>query len=194
MGSAQPVKIDEWAFLGCDKLEEITLPPMGAYNEIDGEAFKGCVNLKRIYNAPSYLDMGDEQSVEEVSFAEGLTYINGIDTTEWTKWDEEGEPTEGHMVNIKTLKKVTLPSTLKEIGSETFTDNKNLTTINLPDGLTRIGSYAFKGCTALTGFTSLPASVSGGIEDAAFMGCKNLHLENVYIHGTDSLHLSLIHI
>ena len=34
----------------------------------------------------------------------------------------------------------------------------------------------------------LPASVSGGIEDAAFMGCKNLHLENVYIHGTDSLH------
>ena len=188
VGSAQPVKIDEWAFLGCDKLEEITLPPMGAYNEIDGEAFKGCVNLKRIYNAPSYLDMGDEQSVEEVSFAEGLTYINGIDTTEWTKWDEEGEPTEGHMVNIKTLKKVTLPSTLKEIGSETFTDNKNLTTINLPDGLTRIGSYAFKGCTALTGFTSLPASVSGGIEDAAFMGCKNLHLENVYIHGTDSLH------
>ena len=188
VGSAQPVKIDEWAFLGCDKLEEITLPPTGAYNEIDGEAFKGCVNLKRIYNAPSYLDMGDEQSVEEVSFAEGLTYINGIDTTEWTKWDEEGEPTEGHMVNIKTLKKVTLPSTLKEIGSETFTDNKNLTTINLPDGLTRIGSYAFKGCTALTGFTSLPASVSGGIEDAAFMGCKNLHLENVYIHGTDSLH------
>ena len=85
VGSAQPVKIDEWAFLGCDKLEEITLPPTGAYNEIDGEAFKGCVNLKRIYNAPSYLDMGDEQSVEEVSFAEGLTYINGIDTTEWTK-------------------------------------------------------------------------------------------------------------
>ena len=68
--------------------------------------------------------MGDEQSVEEVSFAEGLTYINGIDTTEWTKWDEEGEPTEGHMVNIKTLKKVTLPSTLKEIGSETFTGKR----------------------------------------------------------------------
>ena len=188
VGSAQPVKIDEWAFLGCDKLEEITLPPTGAYNEIDEKAFSSCANLKRIYNAPSYLDMGDEQSVEEVSFAEGLTYVNGIDTTEWTKWDEEGEPTEGHVVNIKTLKKVTLPSTLKEIGSEIFKDNKNLTTINLPDGLTRIGSYAFKGCTALTGFTSLPASVSGGIEDAAFMGCKNLHLENVYIHGTDSLH------
>ncbi|MFR5152114.1 MAG: hypothetical protein ACLTER_23690 [Ruminococcus sp.] len=46
-------------------------------------------------------------------------------------------------------------------------------------------------CTALTGFTSLPASVSGGIGDAAFMGCKNLHLENVYIHGTDSLKLSV---
>lgn len=54
--------------------------------------------------------------------------------------------------------------------------------------MTSIGDYAFKGCTALTGFTSLPASVSGGIGDAAFMGCKNLHLENVYIHGTNSLH------
>ena len=188
VGSAQPVKIDEWAFLGCDKLEAITLPPTGAYNEIDGTAFKGCANLKRIYNAPSYLDMGDEQSVEEVSFAEGLTYVGGIYTTEWTKWDEEGEPTEGHVVNIKTLKKITFPSTLKEIEMGAFQDNKNLTTINLPEGLTSIGDRAFKGCTALTGFTSLPASVSGGIGDAAFMGCKNLHLENVYIHGTDSLH------
>lgn len=80
-----------------------------------------------------------------------------------------------------------MPSTLKEIGWDAFKDNKNLTYINLPEGLTTIGSYAFAGCTALTGFTSLPASVSGGIGEGAFRGCKNLHLENVYIHGTDSL-------
>ena len=44
---------------------------------------------------------------------------------------------------IKTLKKVTLPSTLKEIGSDDIHRIiKTLHTINLPDGLTRIGSYA----------------------------------------------------
>ncbi len=76
MGSAQPVKIDEWAFSGCDKLEEITLPPTGAYNEIDGKAFAG--HSEKNYNAPSYLDMGEEQSVEEVSYAEGLTYVSEV--------------------------------------------------------------------------------------------------------------------
>ena len=79
--------------------------------------------------------------------------------------------------NTLNTEKVTLPSTLKEIGWDAFKDNKNLTYINLPEGLTTIGSYAFAGCTALTGFTSLPASVSGGIGEGAFRGCKNLHLE-----------------
>ncbi len=107
----------------------------------------GCCNLKRIYNAPSELELGGTSTcgVEEVSFAEGLTYVGGISTIELTKWDEEGVPRADIWENIKTLKKVTLPSTLKEIGCETFKDNKNLTTINLPDGLTRIGSYALQG-------------------------------------------------
>ena len=192
VGGAQPVKIEKQAFGNCPKLEEITLPPTGAYNEIDKEAFYsyGECNLKRIYNAPSELELGWDQycaDVEEVSFAEGLTYVDGISTIVAYEWNEDGSPSSGRGENIKTLKKVTLPSTLKEIGWDAFKDNKNLTYINLPEGLTTIGSYAFAGCTALTGFTSLPASVSGGIGEGAFMGCKNLHLENVYIHGTDSL-------
>lgn len=193
VGGAQPVKIENKAFGNCPKLEEITFPPTGAYNEIDKEAFYSygeCCNLKRIYNAPSELELGWDQycaGVEEVSFAEGLTYVGGISTIVAYEWNEDGSPSHGQGEYIKTLKKVTLPSTLKEIGWDAFKDNKNLTYINLPEGLTTIGSYAFAGCTALTGFTSLPASVSGGIGEGAFRGCKNLHLENVYIHGTDSL-------
>ena len=56
VGGAQPVKIEKQAFGNCPKLEEITFPPTGAYNEIDKEAFYSygeCCNLKRIYNAPS---------------------------------------------------------------------------------------------------------------------------------------------
>lgn len=60
VGGAQPVKIEKQAFGNCPKLEEITLPPTGAYNEIDKEAFYsyGECNLKRIYNAPSELELG----------------------------------------------------------------------------------------------------------------------------------------
>ena len=39
VGGAQPVKIEKQAFGNCPKLEEITFPPTGAYNEIDKEAF-----------------------------------------------------------------------------------------------------------------------------------------------------------
>lgn len=181
IGSAQPVKIDQYAFRGCHKLEEVILTPCGAVNEIDFYAFDDCINLKKIVNAPEKLDLGENKVIEEVSFAEGLTEIDGIYSDKSVGENMyQPEP-------AKTLKTVILPSTLKAIGSEAFSDNKNLEYVKLPDGLTEIGAYAFAGCTSLTGFTSLPAGVSGNIGEAAFMDCKNLHLENVYIHGTDEL-------
>ncbi len=59
------------------KREEITFPPTGAYNEIDKEVFycHGECNLKRIYNAPSELELGWDQycaDVEEVSLQKDL--------------------------------------------------------------------------------------------------------------------------
>ena len=42
-----------------------------------GRHFAGCVNLKRIYNAPSYLDMGEDNLWRRFSYAEGLTYVSG---------------------------------------------------------------------------------------------------------------------
>ena len=65
-------------------------------------------NLKRIYNAPSELELGWDQycaGVEEVSFAEGLTYVGGISTIVASEWNEDGSPSSGRGENIKTLKK-----------------------------------------------------------------------------------------
>ena len=112
VGGAQPVKIEKQAFGNCPKLEEITFPPTGAYNEIDKEVFycHGECNLKRIYNAPSELELGWDQycaGVEEVSFAEGLTYVGGISTIVASEWNEDGSPSRGQGEYIKTLKKVT---------------------------------------------------------------------------------------
>jgi len=66
-----------------------------------------------------------------------------------------------------SLKKITLPSSLTEIGQNCFTYASNLTTINLEDtGLTMIDKYAFGYCTALTS-VSFPATLLN-IGDYAF--------------------------
>ena len=49
----------------------------------------------------------------------------------------------------------------------------NITTLLLPSGVTTIGSYAFDGCTGLTGALIIPNSVIT-IGDHAFSGCTGL--------------------
>jgi hypothetical protein len=71
-----------------------------------------------------------------------------------------------------SLVSVTFPSTIKELGSELFTNCGNLTSVVLNNGLTKIGSRAFANCTALT---SVPlTSYLEIIGDEAFENCQNL--------------------
>ncbi|MDR0505741.1 MAG: leucine-rich repeat domain-containing protein [Dysgonamonadaceae bacterium] len=73
--------------------------------------------------------------------------------------------------NLDGLTSVSLPSTLKIIGSMTFLFCK-ISSIDLPDGLTNIKQGAFQMCSALTSI-DIPASVeSFGI--MVFMGCTEL--------------------
>ena len=58
----------------------------------------------------------------------------------------------------KFLEKVTLPSTIKKIGSSAFYNCTGLTTINIPEGCTEIKSYAFYNCWSLKEIT-LPKSI-----------------------------------
>jgi len=66
---------------------------------------------------------------------------------------------------------VTLPSSIKIIGDNAFSDCKTLTKVNFPEGLTQIGKSAFSN----TGMNSLvlPSSLKS-IGDSAFSGCKSL--------------------
>lgn len=65
-----------------------------------------------------------------------------------------------------------LPSNIKMIPRNSFSDNKSLTEVVLPDGLKGIGENAFSGNTALTKIV-IPKSVEK-IAVHAFSGCTSL--------------------
>ena len=74
--------------------------------------------------------------------------------------------------NCIHLTSITIPSSMKIIGSRSFEGCKNLTSITIPNSVTKIGEYAFNGCTSLTSIT-IPNSVTK-IGEYAFNGCEKL--------------------
>ena len=60
-----------------------------------------------------------------------------------------------------------------EIADRAFEDNTKITSVTFPATLTRIGTYAFWGCSNLTGSLIIPNSVTS-IEKGAFLDCSGL--------------------
>lgn len=57
------------------------------------------------------------------------------------------------------IKSITIPDTIKKIGSSAFANCDNLTSATIPDSVTSIGESAFLGCSSLTSIT-IPGSVT----------------------------------
>lgn len=73
---------------------------------------------------------------------------------------------------FSNLKDITLPSTLKHIGKETFACCKTLPSIYLPESVETISSGAFYKCSAITSIT-LPSKLTE-ISDNLFYNCTSL--------------------
>ena len=78
-----------------------------------------------------------------------------------------------------SIKKITLPNSIKSIGNSAFENCANLTSINMPESLVNIGNSAFSGCTSLTsiGFEKEIAGTVNNflqIGNYAFKGCINV--------------------
>lgn len=119
---------------------------------------------------------GNASAITEIVIGEGITSVGDYAFYYFTK-----------------LAKVTLPSTLKEIGAQAFYDLRKITeigkkaffssgiqTITFPDKLTTIGVEAFN-ATALKNVT-FPASLTT-INEKAFMNCASL--ESVTVANAD---------
>lgn len=78
------------------------------------------------------------------------------------------------------IKSITIPDTIKKIGSSAFANCDNLTSVTIPDSVTSIGNSAFAYCKGLTSVT-IPGSVTS-IGEGAFYGCNKLtavHITNL---------------
>ena len=68
---------------------------------------------------------------------------------------------------------ITFNNQIQEIPNNFFKTCTTLTNIEIPNGISKIGSYAFDGCSGLTGELVIPDSVTS-IESYAFQGCSGL--------------------
>ena len=71
-----------------------------------------------------------------------------------------------------SIKSVTIPDGVTNIGAYAFRGCTALTSVTIPSSVTSIGAYAFSGCTPLTSIT-IPDGVTN-IGTSAFSGCTSL--------------------
>jgi len=71
-----------------------------------------------------------------------------------------------------SLKKITIPSTVEDIGESSFDHCEKLEGIVLPEGLQRLGKWAFSNCRSLQRI-NIPLTVET-IEQAVFLLCASL--------------------
>ena len=169
-------EIHQNAFSGCAKLEMVTLPTSLKQIEINVffgcssltsikipegmtgiccNAFSGCTNLETVI-LPETLE-----SIGTFAFAEceklyeqdsGLAYVGnwlvGAKENIISANVREGTQhiADGIFIENSNLSSVSLPSTLKTIGSFAFSGCSSLTSIKIPEGVTEIGQQAFRNC------------------------------------------------
>lgn len=72
----------------------------------------------------------------------------------------------------QNLISIALPSTVRNIGNQSFAHCRELTSVTVPEGVSKISDSMFYGCSGLTNIT-IPSSVRR-IETDAFRGCDGL--------------------
>lgn len=156
--------ISDYAFFGCSKLTNITLPDN--ITSIGESAFSDCHSLKFI-NLPNKLIQIAKlafyncRSITEISIPKGITKIE--DNT---------------FIYCRKLTNITLPAGLKYIGWGAFCDCDELPTITIPQSTTEIGGHAFEGCDCLSKVYCISTTPPSGNED---MFPKNAESFNIFV-------------
>lgn len=146
-------RIGERAFSGCSNLEEILLGD--GVESIGRNAFTDCKKLKKV-QLPA--------SVKEIDgwafYGSGLTQpVFSSDGKVLVYYPQTWSDAE-----------CSIPEGIEEIGARAFNDVKQLKKVVLPRSLKRIRSMAFTEC----GFTEIALPKGVAIEDSAFSGFEHL--------------------
>ncbi|MBP5529451.1 MAG: leucine-rich repeat protein [Lachnospiraceae bacterium] len=146
------------AFSGCTNLEDITFPSTLKFVRGEPQTFE---DSKWYKNQPKgqikcgnylYFYTGDE---EEIIIDDGIDIIGAR-----------------VFADNKTIKKVSMPDSVKKIHADAFKNCVNLVDVRLSSKLDFISSYAFQNCISLEEI-KLPSGMTK-FANEVFMGCVNL--------------------
>ena len=137
-------------------ISEIVIP--ASVKIIQGSAFYGCKNLKKVVFESDKLD-------ELHGCFQNCTSLQSIKLPRYV-----GLSSYDMFSGCTNLTSVTLPENLKELYDGTFENCIKLTTINIPASVTKVGSHVFSG----SGVVSLDLSHVTEIGVFTFDDCKSL--------------------
>ena len=155
------ITIDDYAFLNCTQLENVSLPDGLLYiGSEDGEgAFYGCSGLETIIIPTSVQLIGGE------AFGE-CTRLNNVVLPNKVIVGNHA------FADCKSLSNITIPNDVTEIGACAFQGCETLIDVQLPTDIMKIERGLFYGCTALKNI-EIPSNVQYIGQDA-FFACEAL--------------------
>lgn len=151
------VKIQNKAFLGCNKITNITIP--NSVTSIWKDAFYGCSGLTQI-EIPNSVTEIRSGAFGKCTGLTSITIPNSVTSI--------GDSAFIACENIVTAQ---IPSSVTIISNNLFKNCKNLGSFTIQDNVTSVGSYAFWG-TKINSIV-IPDNVTK-IGDYAFASCRNL--------------------
>ena len=173
------IYIKDYAFNGCASLGKVTIPggvqniSPGAFKNsgltevilkegvmsLSNNSFDGCLLLKKVTFPTTMKTIGgfSNTGIKEIAFAEGATPEAISDYA---------------FLNCDSLSTITLPNSIKSLGTGAFYDCDTLKTVKLPTGITKIAKQAFYHCGFLQSIT-IPQNVTE-IGAEAFAACSKL--------------------
>ena len=168
-GSALFGKYKTKMLFAVKSLREYAIP--SSVSEISDNAFYFCRHLKTLVlplrlKSVNGSHFSDCDSLYSISVDEKNPYLCSDGSALYNKDKSE------LIFVCRTVRKMSIPSSVTKIGNYAFFNCRNLTSIELPSGVTKIGDDAFSCCTNLSSLT-LPSGVKE-IGSAAFHGCKSL--------------------
>lgn len=183
-------------FYNCTALQNVSLPNSLQY--ISTTAFRGCTSLKSIQLPESLDSLGDYvfldcESLSNIVLPKSLHAIghscfSGCNELSTIKVSPANPylSTDGKAIFNKDktvlytaipLTSYNIPSTVRELESDAFSAQTNMTSITMSEGLTSIGRSAFSSCYKLEQLV-IPSTVRS-IDARAFHGCSALNKINI---------------
>lgn len=132
--------------------------------EIGTDTFRSCKNLTQMPIGKNVKIIG-YNAFWGAGLTGDLVIPEGIEKIEYQAFSET------------QINKVTLPNSLKEIGTSTFSRCEELTSVNISESVTKIPTYCFYNCPKLESIT-IPDNVQS-IGESAFLSCSSLESINI---------------